>query len=256
MCNRRAMVWKNMSDLEYYYTALYSGEVDDMPGGNGGWAPLYNVSGYEHNAAPVITSRDPDKIQMFTWGLIPYQAKSLKDALQIRNGTLLCRHEEMYGTYSFEQLAKHGKRCLIPTSGYFEHQWLDDKGRTKIPYYIYLKSRPIFSIAGLYSRWTDPESRMDYFTYAICTTEANDLIGSIHNQGRRMPVILATKDDENRWLDTKTTREQIFKLCEPVSSSLTSAHPVSRSITSKHYNVPGAILPCVYPELSDQLLVQ
>jgi putative SOS response-associated peptidase YedK len=253
MCNRRAMVWKNTSDLEYYYTATYSGEVDGMTEGDGGWLPIYNVSGYEHRASPVITSRDPDKIQMFSWGLIPYQTRSLDDALQIRNSTLLCRHEDMYDTYSFEQLAKHGKRCLIPTSGYFEHRWLDDKGRIKIPYYLYLRSQPIFSIAGLYSKWTDPLSGKNYCTYAICTTTANDLVARIHNQGQRMPVILATKDSERRWLDTTTSRQEIFRLCQPIPSSMIGAHPVSRSITSKSFNVPDAIVPCKYAELQDKL---
>jgi putative SOS response-associated peptidase YedK len=242
------MVWKKMSDLEYYYSAKYSDEVSEMVDGDGNWLPMYNVSGYDHKAAPIVTSRDPDKIQMSSWGLIPYQTKSLKDALQIRNSTLLCRHEEMYETYSFQQLAKHGKRCLIPTSGYFEHHWLDGKGKMKIPHYIFLKNRPIFSLAGLYSKWTDPENGCEYFTYAVCTTLPNDLVARIHNNGQRMPVVLPTKEHETKWLDTTIARQEVFRLCQPISSSLMDAYPVSQKITSK-VNFPEAIVPCRYLEL-------
>ena len=241
------MAWKSMSDIEYYYSAKYSTEVEGFCANHGLWLPVYHQFGFDHLRAPVITSREPERIQMFSWGLIPHKISDLKDALSIRGKTLMCRSEDMYDKYSFQDLARAGKRCIIPTSGYFEHHWVDDKGKVKIPYYLTLKHRPFFSLGGLYSRWIDKNNNREYYTYSVCTTEANALAGAIHNQGQRMPVILANKAAEKAWLNTTTSKDEVLDLCRPIDSSMMQAHPVSRLITSKNNNVPEAIEPYAYP---------
>ncbi|MGC3947083.1 MAG: SOS response-associated peptidase [Chryseolinea sp.] len=236
-----------MSDIEYYYSARYSGEMEGACANDGMWSPVYHQFGFDHLRAPVITSRDPGKIQMFSWGLIPYKMSTLNDALSIRGKTLMCRSEEMYDKFSFQELAKAGKRCIIPTSGYFEHHWVDDKGKVKIPYYLNLKHRPFFSLGGLYSRWIDQENNHEYYTYCVCTTDANALAGAVHNQGQRMPVILSNQAAERAWLDSALSKLQVLELCKPIESSMMEAHPVSRLITSRINNVPEAIEPYPYP---------
>jgi putative SOS response-associated peptidase YedK len=237
-----------MSDLEYYYSAEYSQEVEGMGEGDGQWAPAFHINGFDHGAAPVITSRDPKKIQLMKWGLIPHRTKNLGDAMKIRGQTLMARTEEMYDKYSYAELVGAGKRCLIPTTGYFEHRWLDPTGKTKIPYHLFLKDTPIFSIGGIYSKWIDPSTGNIYFTYTVCTTTANDLAATIHNTGQRMPVILATKEAEAKWLNPKLEKEKVLELCRPIASSMMDAHTVSRIITSKNPNVPQAIEPFAYAE--------
>lgn len=248
------MAWDKMSDLEYYYSAEYSGEVEGMNENDGEWLPCYHTNGYDHSATPVITSRDPGKIQLFHWGLIPHRTSSLKDALSIRQSTIMCRSEDMYEKYSYGELAKAGKRCLIPVSGYFEYYWVDAKGKTKIPYYIFLKNRPFFSIGGLYSRWTDRETNEDFFTYTVCTTEANPFAARIHNQGQRMPVILATREAEQAWLNPRQGKNDVMDLCKAIPDALMDAYTVSRVITSKENNVPQAIQPYPYSEFSSPSL--
>lgn len=253
MCNRRAMRYK-MTDIEYYYSAQYADEVNGLADGDGSWEPAYHINGFDHGPAPVITSKDPGKIRLFRWGLVPHHTKSMADALKIRQQTLMARSEEMYEKFSYAQLVSAGKRCLIPTSGYFEHRWMDEKGKSKIPYHIFLKDRPMFSIGGLYSRWTDPQSGQQWYTYTTCTTRANELTAEIHNTGKRMPVILATKEAEQAWLNPELGKEDVLALCEPITASLMDAHPVSRIITSKQSNIPEALEPHRYPELNVQRL--
>ena len=255
MCNRRALRHR-MTDLEYYYSAQYSEEVDGMTEGDGDWEPAYHINAFDHSPAPVLTSREPGRIRLFNWGLIPYRTRSLEDALKTRQQTLMARTEEMYEKYSYMELAKAGKRCLIPTSGYFEHRWLDEKGKVKIPYHIFMKDRPIFSIGGLYSKWTDPKTGKDFFTYTVCTTRANELTGMIHNTGLRMPVILPTKEAERAWLDTSLKQDNVLELCEPISADLMDAYTVSRIITGKNANVPQAIERYTHPELGNTSLFE
>ncbi|WP_262511779.1 SOS response-associated peptidase [Pseudochryseolinea flava] len=251
-----AMAWDKMSDLEYYYTAEYSGEVDGMNENEGEWLPCYHTNAYDHMATPVITSRDPGKIQLFHWGLIPHRTSSLQDALSIRQSTVMCRSEDMYDKYAYGELAKAGKRCLIPVSGYFEYFWVDAKGKTKIPYYIFLKDRPFFSIGGLYSRWTDKTSGKDFFTYTVCTTAANEFAAKIHNQGQRMPVILQTQEAERAWLNPTITKDDVVDLCRAIPDEFMAAHTVSRVITSKDNNVPEAIQPFSYTASSSPSLFE
>lgn len=253
MCNRRALN-KKMSDLEYYYSAEYSEDVDGMSESDGMWEPAYHINGFDFSAAPIITSRHPNKIQMLRWGLIPHRTRSMEDAIAIRSQTLMARSEDMYRTFSYQELVEAGKRCLIPTTGYFEHRWLNDKGKSKIPYYIFLKERPVFSIAGLYSKWMDPLTGKTYFTYTLCTTEANALAATIHNTGKRMPVILADKDAEQKWLDPKLSKGEVLELCKPIDAKLMDAYTVSRVITSKSGNVPEAILPFSYQDFEQRSL--
>jgi hypothetical protein len=53
-----------------------------------------------------------------------------------------------------------------------------------------------FGIAGLWENWKEPQSGEWMRTFAIITTDANDLVAQIHN---KMPLILAPRD-YTRWL--------------------------------------------------------
>ena len=48
-----------------------------------------------------------------------------------------------------------------------------------------MKDRSLFAFAGLWEFWTDGAEKLA--TCCLITTDANELVGSIHN---RMPVIL------------------------------------------------------------------
>lgn len=240
MCNRRAARFK-MADIEYYYSAKYSEEVEGMAIYDGQWEPVHHMHGYDHDFAPIVTAKDPEKIQMAWWGLIPHNTISLAKALEEAQIRLLARSEDMYfNTYA--QLAKYGTRCLVPSTGYFEHKHLDPKGKKKHPYYIWLKDRPIFSMGGLYSFWKDPVSGKLYKTYAICTTEANDFIAGIHNTGKRQPVILPDKESEQAWLNPKLPREEVMKLCKAIPSELMDAHTIHKTENTEnvtaHFEYP------------------
>jgi SOS response associated peptidase (SRAP) len=66
------------------------------------------------------------------------------------------------------------------------------------PLYIRLQSGKSFGMAGLYEVGHSPEGE-EVTSCAIVTTEANDLMKTIHE---RMPVIIP-KENEDLWLDPK-----------------------------------------------------
>ena len=56
-----------------------------------------------------------------------------------------------------------------------------------MPYAIAMKDGSPFGIAGLWENWKQPGTGEWVRTFAIITTDANELVGEIHD---RMPLIL------------------------------------------------------------------
>jgi putative SOS response-associated peptidase YedK len=82
-----------------------------------------------------------------------------------------------------------------PVDGFFE--WKAIKGqKAKQPYAIAMKNGSPFGIGGLWENWRDATSGEWIRTFAIITTDANELVAEIHD---RMPLILASGDC-TRWL--------------------------------------------------------
>jgi putative SOS response-associated peptidase YedK len=125
-------------------------------------------------------------------------------------------------------------RCLIPATGYFEWR-AEPGGAGKTPMHIQLKSGEPFAFAGLWAPGKDGQP-----TAAIITTEANELMRSIHT---RMPVLLR-REDELLWLDPEVTDVQlVVPLLQPYAAELLSAWPVSRLVNSVANDSPELIVP-------------
>ncbi len=192
----------------------------------------YHENGFDYLPMPVLTAGAPDKFKLFRWGLIPHFMTDKEKAYSLRTSTLNCISEEMYDKPSFKDAIGNHQRCLIPVSGFYEWQWLDNKGKEKIPYYIQLQNQPVVSMAGIYSRWMDKTNGQYYYSYAVLTTRANTLMEEIHNSKKRMPVIIP-HEHERDWLDRTLTKDDVLDLCQPIDSTLMKAHTISKLISKK-----------------------
>ncbi len=196
------------------------------------------VNAFSNPAYPIITS--DDEIQALNWGLIPFWVKpkedtekgrdeAEKDAFSIRKGTYNARSETIFERPSF-RIPILSRRCLIPSTGYFEYHHNNDK--TKTPYLIYLPDEEVFSMAGVYDSWISPKTGEVYNTFSMITTQANELTYEIHNGGKnphRMPVII-NKQDEEKWLDPKLNKLDIQSMLKPFEASLMDAYAVDRNL--------------------------
>jgi putative SOS response-associated peptidase YedK len=85
-----------------------------------------------------------------------------------------------------------------------------------------LKDGSPFGIPGLWENWRDPTSSEWVRTFAIITTDANELVAEIHD---RMPLILAPADYA-RWLsdawilEPSATELYVNRICTSLPSSL------------------------------------
>ena len=115
--------------------------------------------------------------------------------------------------------AYRSRRCIVPVDGFFE--WKAIKGqRAKQPYAIAMQDGAPFGITGIWENWREPAAGEWIRSFAIITTEPNELMATIHN---RMPVILDAKDFD-QWLDTDTKPEELPALLKPFPAELMTAY--------------------------------
>lgn len=143
------------------------------------------------------------------------------------------RAETLAEKPSFRNLLK-SKRCLVPADGFFEWQ-VTPQG--KVPHRIMLESEEMFTFAGLWDEWVDKGSGETLHTYAIITTEANDLVKPIHD---RMPVILSPEAEE-LWLGEHESQEGLLSLLMPFEAGKMNVFPVSPLVNSPLNNIPEVI---------------
>ncbi|MDX1753091.1 MAG: SOS response-associated peptidase [Salinimicrobium sediminis] len=169
----------------------------------GSYQPQEEINGFDFSSNPVITDYAPGEILFYNWGLIPGWAKN--DSL--KKSTLNARIETLTEKPAFRNSVEN--RCLVIANGYYEWQWLDEKGKQKQKYLITPAKEEIFAFAGIYSSWRDPVTRNFLNTYSIVTTRANELMSEIHNNKERMPVIIR-KEDRQAWLEKKPVENFAF----------------------------------------------
>lgn len=165
--------------------------------------PQEEINGYAFQPYPVITDEDATHIVMAQWGLVPFWSKD--DA--IKKFTLNAKIETLDEKPAYRNSTD--KRCLVIADGYYEWQWLDSKGREKQKYLIRPKDQELFALAGIYSHWRDPQTGKNVQSFSIVTTEANELMAQIHNNKKRMPVLLRERD-RDKWLSGTDYRDFAF----------------------------------------------
>lgn len=150
--------------------------------------------GPRYNLAPTqdlfcVVQEDAGRVgQALRWGLVPTWAKDLKVGYRLINA----RSETAASKNSFRSAFKR-RRCLIVTDGFYE--W-DRQGKVKLPWRIGMDDWQPFALAGLWERWKSPDDEW-IRTCTILTTQANPLVGRIHD---RMPCILP-RSAWDTWLD-------------------------------------------------------
>jgi putative SOS response-associated peptidase YedK len=163
--------------------------------------------------------------------------------------TLNAMSEEFLLPKKIYRSAALNRRCLILSTGFYEWRHIfpinkrtgqPNKTAVKYPYFISLKEKEYFYMAGIWQPWTDQQTGEYVESCAIVTTKANRLMEQIHNSKKRMPTIL-NEDQAWEWmfgdLDEKNISEigatqfpseemQAWSIKKDFLSSLCPADPV------------------------------
>lgn len=195
------------------------------------FAPRFNIAPSQPVLA--IPNDETNTADFFIWGLIPMWAKDPS----IGNRLINARGETVAEKPSFRGSFKY-KRCLILADGFYE--WKASPGKkTKTPYFIHMKDRKPFALAGLWDSWESPDGS-SIKTCTIITTEPNELMETLHN---RMPVILHPRE-YGKWLDASPqTPENLLPLIKPYPADNMSAHPVSTMVNKPSNDSPELVVP-------------
>lgn len=193
------------------------------------FVPRFNIAPTQPILA--IPNDGYKRATFFLWGLLPFWAKDPKIASRMINA----RSETLAEKPSFRGAYKY-RRCLILADGFYE--WQAGAGqKTKTPHFIFMKSRQLFALAGLWEDWQAPDgSQMK--TCTIITTQPNDVVAPIH---KRMPVILPPSA-YGQWLDTKSRTDLQELLCSYPAEKM-DAYPVSTLVNNALNDQAECVVP-------------
>jgi putative SOS response-associated peptidase YedK len=194
--------------------------------------PRYNIAPSQMIDV-VFEPKNERILSKLKWGLVPSWSKDAATS----KGLINARAETLTEKPSFREASK-SRRCIIPTSGFYE--WKKKETGAKQPFYFYLKDKEIFGFAGLWEEWLDRQTGELLETCTIITTEANDILKPIHD---RMPVILKS-ESYDEWLDAKVKDiNRLQKLLVPYSAKEMSSHAVGKSVNVPEYDSAELIKP-------------
>ena len=196
-------------------------------------APSYNVA--PQSMQPVVrlnTETGVRELTVMRWGLVPFWSKDGKASFS----TINAKSETVATSPAFREAWKT-RRCLVPADCFFEWQKMDEK--KKQPYAIAMKGDGMFAFAGLWEKWKDKTTGHVLRTYAILTTDPNELMRPIHN---RMPVIIPPKEYE-RWMAPADPAHLPVDLLRPYPAEEMKAWKVSRAVGNVRNNSPRLIAP-------------
>lgn len=169
---------------------------------------------------PAASERSLDVLR---WGLVPHWAKDPGIGSKLINA----RAEGIADKPSFKN-AFQRRRCLVPADAFYEWRTGADSRAPKQPFAIGMADGRPFTFAGLWEGWKAPDGQW-LRTYTIITTDANELLASIHD---RMPVILAA-EEYPRWLGEQSAEPQeLLAMLRPFPADLMTMHPVSRAVSN------------------------
>ncbi len=197
------------------------------------WArPRYNVALTQ--VMPVVAAGpEGPAVRGMMWGYVPFYERAKPKMRMLPNA----KAETAATTAAFRQAAAH-RRCLVPANGFYE--WKTADGR-KYPHVFMLRDEQPFAFAGI---WETSDSERIPETFAVLTTEPNDLVRPIHN---RMPVIL-TAESMRRWLGDQPLPEEEFRaLTRPLPADWMTVRPVSRFVSNSRNEGPQCLAPADEP---------
>jgi len=150
------------------------------------------------------------------WGLLPPWATDVRLAYR----TINARLESVAERPAF-RLAWQQRRCLVPSSGYYE--WMQPDPRTRQPYFIHRADAPVMFFAGLWEARPDGAGG-ELLTYSIITRDADQSVATLHD---RMPLVLPAEVFGD-WLHGSP--DDAMVIAQSVPPPPLVFHPVDRAV--------------------------
>ncbi|MEO0358025.1 MAG: SOS response-associated peptidase [Pseudomonadota bacterium] len=174
MCGRYALTLPQDAMVNLFEAV----PANDLPDGQN-----YNIC--PTDAVHVVVPGASRRLVAMRWGFLPHWYKSPTDGPLLINA----RSETIAEKPAFRAACRE-RRCLIPTSGFYE--WTKDADGKRLPWFI-RQPEPMV-MAGIWQTWGHGDAEVN--TCAVVTCPAGARMQAIHH---RMPVIL-TPSEWPLWL--------------------------------------------------------
>jgi putative SOS response-associated peptidase YedK len=176
------------------------------------------TSGFEFTHWPIIKENHNSAdllLEMAHWEFIPSWIHNTNELEVSREKftTLNAKGENILESKMYRD-ASLKRRCIVLSSGFYEWRHYKPIGAKKenaYPYFITIKGKPVFFMAGIYQPWTDKNTGEIIDSFAIVTTAANDLMSKVHNKKKRMPTIL-NESLAHEWLQEELPESRIKEI--------------------------------------------
>ena len=143
------------------------------------------------------------------------------------NSFLIARSETVLEKGTFRD-AFANTRCLVVADGFF--LW-----DGKQPYYVRLRSRQLFGIAGIFA--VNYHHRTPLVSFALLTAEANPATWHIHKR----TCVIIKPEDEAAYLNPATPLEDVIPMLEAYPEDRMEVIKVSPRLTRATNNSPSFI---------------
>lgn len=195
------------------------------------YLPRWNIAPMQEHWI-VTEAQEARAIRHATWGLVNWWDTSRREGAKHINA----RADALESRRPFRE-AFAAARCIIPADGFFE--WTGEADQRR-PTWFHRADREVFAFAGLYADARLRHEAGSSTTFTIITTEANALVGAIHD---RMPVILPDEEAVGEWLYGRQSVERLRSLLRPARDDLLIAKAVSRRVNSVQHDDPLCLEP-------------
>ncbi|MEX2226315.1 MAG: SOS response-associated peptidase [Dehalococcoidia bacterium] len=218
MCGRFTLTRKDFRQLAAELGAEFDDSVVAL------YRPRYNIAPTDQHWI-VRMKQEEHQLLPAKFGLVNSWAPDMKGAARQINA----KSETADNRPAFRD-AFESRRCAIPADGFFE--WAGTK-EARRPYWYHAPDGGMLLFAGLYESWRDPKTDKWTRTFAILTTDANEVVAPVHD---RMPVILPP-DRVDDWIfrpadKAKVDKQALRQLLRPAPNDAIVATEVSRRVNA------------------------
>lgn len=183
---------------------------------------MYHVSGFTRPFLPITLNTRQDAVIGAQWKLLPFWVKNDEQAKKYAN-TLNAESESVFEKASYKNYIKK-YRGLLWVDGFYEPHKNEKTGAAE-NYYIYTPEKGLFTLGVVIAPWTNQDTGEIINTFSVITTKANTLLENIHNEKKRMPLVIS-ENERDDWLNAGS-KEEIERIMQPYNGEL-NAHKVYR----------------------------
>lgn len=194
----------------------------------------YAARGFDRPWLPTTLNDNQNAIGLSRWWLLGNNVIEESDFR--RYNTLNARSETLFSSNLYSQFALN--TGLLWVNGFFEPHKPDLEKKDTINYYVHQPENEIFSLGIVYAYWHGSP------TFSVITTPANEQFERIHNDKKRMPLIIPP-ERRDQWLNAKD-KVDVQALMVPWDGTL-QEHVIKERITAMKGNIN-------YPEIQNAVI--